>query len=377
MRNPGVPGISAGQREFRNSFGAYLAVESQPVRPWTIDLAARFEVYDDFGSTLNGKLATRYNFIETDQHIVAIRAGASTGFRAPSLHQVWFSSISTQFVDEGDGLLVPRTVLTANNQSDVTQAFGIPELSEETSINVSGGLTATLFKNLTLTSDIYYITIDDRIVLTSRFAGAPYSDVLDQFGVAQAQFFANAVDTETFGVDFVADWAFKVGKAKMGFTGSFNYTQTTVQNINIPQGTADIFAGGDLEAIRDIIFNREERNRLEDALPRIKGSLAYRYNYAPFDFFIRGNFWGPVEYTPINEDNDETFDARVTFDVNLGIMTPWGLKLSLGGTNIFNVFPEEHELDANRFNEQFIYSRRVTQFGMNGGFYYARLDYQF
>ena len=135
---------------------------------------------------------------------LSVRGGASTGFRAPSLQQLWFSNVSTQFIDQGMGL-VATSVLTSNNQSPVTKAFGIPSLHEERSNNASGGITLKSGSNLSFSADGYFIRLKDRIVLTSQFS-APANDIVKDIlspfaGVSAAQFFANAVDTDTKGLD--------------------------------------------------------------------------------------------------------------------------------------------------------------------------------
>src|SRR5207245_2287385 len=113
-----------------------------------------------------GKVAAR---LERSPSI-ALRGAASTGFRAPSLAQVWFNNVSNQFAIDASGNLILNRILTSNNESRVTKAFGIPDLTEETSVNVSAGITARPLANVSLTVDLYRITIDGRIVLTSQFS---------------------------------------------------------------------------------------------------------------------------------------------------------------------------------------------------------------
>ncbi len=366
----------------RNSISAYAGLESQVTDQLLVDVGGRYENYSDFGSTLTGKIAARFEVAPQ----FALRGAVSNGFRAPSLHQTWFNNVSIQFVtDPATGELEPQRVLTANNLDGVTQAFGIPELQEETSVNISAGFTAQPLPNLSVTADFYRITIDDRIVLTSRFEGGTSSvgmqiaSILEPFAaqaVGAAIFFANAVDTETNGVDVVATYGTDVGNGRLTLTGSANLTKTDVERVNTPQALADQFAAGDQEAVRDLIFNREERNRLEDALPRSSGSLQARYRIDRFDLMGRASHYGNVRYRhPANPDNDETFGAKTLFDLELGYDILPGVKIVAGGTNIFNTFPDEHDEDkGNRSSGRFVYSRRVTQFGTNGGFYYGRLQ---
>ena len=155
-----------------------------------------------------------------------------------------------------------------------------------------------------------------------------------------------------------------------------NFTDTEVTAINVPSGLADLAGTG--EDVTSTLFNREERNRLEDALPRTKGSLGARYSQGRFSIGTRASYFGNVEYKPTNSDNDETFDAKVLFDVDLSLELISGATFTIGANNVFDTFPDEHEkgrtVGDNRSNERFIYSRRVTQFGMNGGFYYGKIS---
>lgn len=371
----------------RNSVSGYASLESQLTDRWTLDVAGRFEDYSDFGNRVTGKIATRFELMPD----FALRGAASTGFRAPSLHQSWFNNVSTQFLtDPETGEQVARRVLTANNLSGVARAFGVPSLKEETSINLSGGFTARLLSNLSLTADVYYIEIDDRIVLSSRFAsgdsdfGQQVGDILEPFsalGVSQAQFFANAIDTETFGVDIVASWADQVGAGRLGLTLAANFTSTDVKQVNVPESIAEAFGFDNLEEVAHVLFNREERNRVEDALPRQQVGLTGKYTINRITALARGTFYGDVRYKPDcgfpepdKCPNDEEFGSKVLFDAEFGYELARGFKVSLGAQNLFNTYPDQHEKASNRSTERFIFSRRVTQFGSNGGFYYLRLD---
>ena len=370
---------------YRNSISAYAGLENQVSEMLMVDLGGRFERYSDFGKTSTGKVALRLRLNDE----LALRGTAGNGFRAPSLHQVWFNSVSTQFVaDQQTGELVPREVLTAHNNSAVAKAFGIGPLAAETSVNLSGGITARPLDNLSITADYYRIAIDDRIVLTSRFSAAneAYGAILEPFrgaGVTQAQFFANAVNTSTRGVDLVATWGAGLGAGALTLSAAANLTSTSVEEINIPEELTAAFreANGrapgeeEREVIRSTLFNREERNRFEDALPRTKIGLSARYDLSSLSLLTRATWYGPVEYKPANAAHDETFDGRTILDLDVGRDLLPGVRLSVGANNLLNTFPEEHEKRANIGSRGFVYSRRVTQFGANGGFYYGRLSF--
>jgi iron complex outermembrane recepter protein len=361
----------------RDSIGVYAGIESEPTKGLTVDVGGRFEQYSDFGNSLIGKAAGRLAIVRG----VALRGAVSTGFRAPSLQQLWFSNISTQFIpDPVTGELQPNQVLTSNNASPVTRAFGIPELDEEKSINASGGLTLRPIEGLSVTTDAYFIRLKDRIVLTSQFAttNTIVADILAPFpGVSQAQFFANAVDTNTMGLDVVIDYTFDLQEAgKLALTGSANFTKTEVTDVKLPTSLAQRFEGNS-DQLRTFFFGRLAQNRLEDAVPHQKGSLSARYTLSKLTAQARGSYFGKVYFKQDNPDNDEVFGAKVLVDAEVGYQLTKNLMLAVGGNNIFNTFPDKLKKDANTSFGRFIYSRGVSQIDQNGAFYYARAEVTF
>ena len=223
-------------------------------------------------------------------------------------------------------------------------------------------------------------------MLTSRFSNSNpiVADILSPFeseGVGQAQFFANAVNTSTSGLDMVAALTTLLGPGDLTVTLAGNVTSTEVTDTNIPAAMARIFTGGDLNAVRSTLFNREERNRLEDALPRQKVNLGLRYDLGAVAIAARANYFGPVNYKPTDSANDETFSAKTLLDLSATYNMTQRLELTVGANNALNTFPDKHcnnmaspqNTCSNYSSGRFPYSRRVTQFGMNGGFYYGRL----
>jgi iron complex outermembrane receptor protein len=374
----GFPGFRPANEvnRSRTSMAGYAGVETELTDRFLIDLGGRYESYSDFGNTFTGKIATRYEVVPN----VALRAAASTGFRAPSLHQVWFNNVSTQFVTNPiSGELEPHNVLTGNNQSRVTKAFGVPDLQEERSVNLSAGITARPRDNLSITADAYHITIDDRIVITSQFsavADTVVARILQPFqaqDVTFAQFFTNAVDTRTTGLDLVVTYATGLGPGTLNVTASANLTKTEVRRVNVPQAMADTFRTPSLTSVRDRILNREDRNRLEDALPREKGAISARYASGRLSGLVRATYYGGIVYRGATPTNDEHFGAKTLVDADLAYDVAGGVRLGVGASNLFNTFPDQQKVSGNLNGGRFIYSRRVTQFGMNGGYYYARV----
>jgi iron complex outermembrane recepter protein len=376
------PGFQPGNAvdRTRNNVGVYAGLESEITKGLNLDLGGRYENYSDFGNSFTGKAAARVPLGKA----LAIRAAASTGFRAPSLQQLWFSNTSTLFIPDMTGALVPNQVLTANNFSPVTSnAFGIPKLKQETSQNASAGITFRPFENLSITADGYFIRLKNRITLTNQFtvntsaAGQIVKQILADFpGVTAAQFFANAVDTDTRGADIVGDYAVDTGAGTVILSAALNLTQTEVKAVHRPP-VSDRFASAGQTAFDNLFFDRLAQNRLEDTVPHVKGNAAIRYNYRQLTALLRADYYGQVRYRPVISTDAQTFSPKTLFDADLGYQFTKNLQLSVGADNIFNTFPDKNTKPNNISLGRFIYNRNVTQFGLNGGFYYGKLELTF
>jgi iron complex outermembrane receptor protein len=374
---PGFQPSNAVDRN-RNNVGVYAGFESEIVKGLNVDIGGRYENYSDFGNSVTGKVAVRVPLGSA----IAVRAAASTGFRAPSLQQLWFSNVATLFAaDPVTKMQVANQVLTTNNESPVTHAFGIPNLKEETSNNLSGGVTLRPLDNFSLTADGYYIQIKNRITLTNQFLNTDpnVARLLQPFaGVTRAQFFANAIDTTTQGIDVVADYAANTGAGTVTFSGVANFTKTVVDKVNIPDGLAKAFPGDDTAALNNFFFDRLAKNRLEDSVPHQKGNVSARYNYKWLSTLVRADYYGRVKYkAATGSADDETFSAKVLFDADLGVQFTKNLQLTVGGDNLLDTYPDRNTKPNNLAGGRFIYNRNVTQFGWNGGFYYAKLELTF
>ncbi|MFN3940930.1 MAG: TonB-dependent receptor plug domain-containing protein, partial [Chitinophagales bacterium] len=218
--------------EYRTNIGVYTDFEFNFSDAFSASVAGRFEDYSDFGNTLNGKLAARYAI----NNNFAFRGSVSTGFRAPSLAQIYFSSTYTnvevgQIIDE----------VIADNKSVIARELGIPELKEEVSTNASFGFTAKPISGLTLTVDAYYVAINDRSVLTDGFGTDDdvIGDVLNNLNVGYARFFTNAVDTRTTGLDVVLAYKIYMQENSLTFTYAGNFNNMEIDNIY----TNDLLAG--------------------------------------------------------------------------------------------------------------------------------------
>ena len=387
----------------RSNAAAYLDLEWIFGGKFLVGAAGRFERYSDFGATINGKLSLRYDFSPS----LALRGGVNTGFRAPSLHQLHYSKIDTLSVESNDGSTVLAEVGTFPNNSVIVQALGVPSLKEETSVNFSGGVVARIRQTASFSIDAFRVQVDDRIVLSANFtaddvaSSAPtVAQVMAETRISGAQFFANAAETVTSGVEFsfnsvhgfsnggVFDW---------GVSGSY-FDTTLGGTLRFP---------GSLDSIRDVLFAPADRAIIEDFQPntRLQGTAEYRLGRVRLGgglrYFGSYTLWDSLGL--ISRSQNQTFGGEWLTDVHVAFRLRLGIELMVGAHNLFNVYP-----DSNEFNDLFgtflsgiagppfsnITDRngniipgteshgifpyaRTSPFGINGGYYFARLSFRF
>ncbi len=350
----------------RSSIAAYFDLEADFSETFLASFATRFENYSDFGSTINFKLATRLKASEN----VNIRAALNTGFRAPSLHQLNFNSTSTIFQDG-----IPVEVGTFSNDSRAAKLLGIPELKEETSRSISLGFTAKMpDANLTLTVDGFFVGIDDRVVYTGQFkgpgTGTELDNLLSQANASAAAFFANAIDTESNGLDIVITHKANIGtnaRLKSDLAGTFSKTKR-VGNIKASQVLEDAGLVG-------TYFPEESRIYLEEAVPRSKVNLTNNLTTGKFNVFLRNVWFGEVSEATATVANQQTYSSKVVTDLSLGYQASESLTLTVGANNLLDVYPDR-TIEANRSGGRFDWSRRSQQFGVAGRFLFARLSFK-
>jgi iron complex outermembrane receptor protein len=367
----------------RNSVALYTDLEYDVTEKWLLNGALRFENYSDFGNTTNYKLASRYKLTDN----INLRGAVSTGFRAPSLHQIYFNSTSTLFTNG-----IPSEVGTFSNDSQVAKLLGIPQLKQEESKSASVGFTAKIPEaRLTLTADAYIVRINDRVVLTDQFvANTPELVTLfNQAGATKAGFFANAIDTESKGIDIVISHKASVGN---GLTLKTDLSGT----ISSTKRVGSIHASKILEDAGQInsYYSESSRVYLQEAVPRVKANLTNSLSVNKFDFFLRNVYFGQVTDPNTGDANgDGTVDtaiingktvavehpiwgAKVITDLSVGYKFTENAKIVIGANNLFDVYPDEN-LESLKNANQFTYSRNVSQFGQNGRFLFARLSFSF
>lgn len=360
----------------RQSYAAYAEVDADIGDMFTVQAAGRYEHFSDFGDTVNGKLAGRFEPIKG----IAIRGSVSTGFRAPSLAQQYFSTTSTNNVG---GTLID--IVTVPATSAIGSALGGKPLKAEKALNLSGGIALTPFRGLSITADYYNIRIKDRVTLTDNLTGTAVVNLLTSAGitgVSSARFFVNGVDTRTQGVDVVATYRVPdFGAGKFTLTAGYNYNQTKIiSRANLPS----------LPTV--ILFGRQESFRLTDGQPRTKLNLSVDWDLGIVGATLRTNRYGSVSLANSSPNlaaplgtiaGDYTLTPKWVTDIEVRVHPFKEVTLALGADNVFDVYPDRlptgGATGAPGFtpNSYFIPYSQLSPFGFNGRFVYGRLAFNF
>jgi iron complex outermembrane receptor protein len=356
--------------EGRHNVAAYADLESNVLPALLVSVAGRYENYSDFGSTTNGKIAARLELTEK----LAVRGGASTGFRAPSLHQQYFSSTATNFIGG-----IPFDVRTFPVRSAEAAVLGARALTPEKSKNLSAGVAFEPTRALSLTVDHYRITIDDRIVFSENFTGTAVQQLFQQRGLAGVtggRFFTNAIDTRTTGVDIVTNYGRRFPDGGIvRLTAGYNQSKTKV--------TRASSTPPELATFQEALFGRVERARIEVGQPRDNLLLSGSYDWKQVGLVLRTRRYGEVTSfgTPTNGSLDQTFSARWITDVAGSYTLLRQLRLTLGVDNLADVYPDRNNNPGDYTTNScgnancgiFPYSG-ITPFGFNGRFVYVRMS---
>ncbi len=412
----------------RDVYAGYLDLEYN-IGKLLLGVAGRFESYKEANVTYNGtgfKLTGRYEITKK----MAVRGSVSTGFRAPSLHQRYFQNTSTQFVA---GL--PSNALTANNENTIVRnAFGIDELKPEKSTSFTLGFVVKTDNGFTATIDGYMINIKDRIVLSTQFTrgNSLVAAILTANSVPASinalQFWTNAIDTKTKGVDIVLTKNFQLGKGggRVTLAGNFNDNKVDggIKTNSVIDDAANNPSRTDptknpANDLSIALFDRVQKSRIENAQPRNKVSLAFNYSVKKFDFLVRAVRFGEtvllsnvdpaavngagIYWNDVALGADQTFKAKVTTDLVISYKVCNGVGVSVGANNLFDVYPDQLFIDS-RNDPQAVYANPLqsslgtsktsggyaagrdlsnrgrflfgsNQFGSNGRFLFARANF--
>ena len=331
----------------RYNVAAYLESEIKPLDNWLVALAVRGENFEDFGSTVNYKVATNYGITET----MRLRGSYSSGFRAPTPGQQNTFNVTTEFNFEKNDLVNNGTVPSTNAAAGLV---GGKALDPETSNNFTGGFTVQIL-DVSFTMDFFDIRMKDRLALSQDFAlseGQKQSllaaGVTSAANLQEFRFFTNDFDTTTQGIDAVITAPLLEGN----LIAVYNFTATTVTDHN------------------PVTLDDLRIKELEENLPRHRASLTVVQPVLE-DFGVLGRasyFSGWYD-----SEDDETYTNKVIFDLEATYTADSGLSITLGGNNILNTYPDENPKSGNIGNKY----GQFSPFGFDGAFWYARFGYGF
>ena len=340
----------------RNSYATYLDLEADLSEAFLLSTALRYENYNDFGDTFTWKIASRFKVSDN----FAFRGAVSTGFRAPDMHQIYFNATATQFVQG-----IPTEQGTFANNSRLADLLSIPNLKEETSQNFSLGFTAKLpDAGIKLTVDGYMVNVDDRVVRTRSYSPSTpeQQSIFDAAAAGTARFFTNGIDTESKGLDIVIDHKTSLGDGTLNNTLSGTFSKTKVKNIKEIFGTP--------------ILSDSDVGYIEDAMPRTKFNLTHSYKNGKFNALLRNVYFGSVNDPDFRGSTTPVeYGEKIVTDLTFGYEVTEALKLTVGANNLLDVYPDEVPLEGSQYGDQFIFSRRTSQFGFNGRYVFGRLTF--
>ena len=346
----------------RTAVGAFVDLEANVTEQLLASVAVRAEKYSDFGSSVAGKFASRYDFSKT----FALRGSVQNGFRAPSPQQQNFTTTSTNFING-----VPFEITTFRPTDPVATALGAKPLEAEKSVNLSLGAVVRM-GTVNLTVDAYRIKVENRIVLSENLTQVNVRNFLTAqgfIGVGGGRFFINGVDTTTEGVDVVVAWPYNAGGAgKFDFTVAGNFTKTDVTKVPVTTQLSAL-------APAPILFDRLNVLSLEEGQPKNKINASASWKLGAMGATLRATRYGEVLSPGTIASLDLNLRAQTVIDLEGRYDVTRALKVAIGAENLFDRYPESQPVTLNTTgNAPF---PNYAPFGRGGRFVYARASYAF
>lgn len=343
----------------RDNFGLYAELSATVVPQLSFDFAARAEKYSDFGDNLSGKLSLRYELTDN----LALRGSVSTGFRAPSLQQQYFTS--TASVVSG-GVVVETGTFPAS--SAVARTLGAPALEAEESTNYAAGLVYRKGR-FELTVDAYRINIDNRIVLTENLSGTTeITNLLKPYGVTAARFFTNGVDSETTGIDLVANYRLPTDDyGRFNFNFAWNSGNTEITRLP---------GANTVSSLQNppVLFARIRQYILTNSTPENKGSATVDWSGGKWAVNGRATYYGDVIDAAAIFPNDIHTGEKTLLDLSASYKLTDKTSLTFGADNVFDVYPDKTIASLQGSQGALAFSR-FSPFGFNGRYLYARITH--
>ncbi|MCP1197752.1 TonB-dependent receptor [Acetobacter senegalensis] len=369
---PGLTPQSAGNWS-RDVWAGYVDVLISPIDRLDLDFAGRFEHYTDFGNSESGKISARYEFSQR----IAFRSTISNGFRAPTLAEQHFSSLSVTPTGAAGSLAVA---------SDAARLLGASPLKPERSTNVSGGIVFEPLPRLHVTADAYQINIRDRIVGGGNYSGAVAEQAISLTGIdlppdldprnVSANYFSNGASTRTQGVDINIDYMTRFGRfGKVGWSAGIDLNRTRLHHLSNDTNNQPL-------------LNAQAIGWLTTSVPRSKIILNARWTVDEWDVNLRqtryGQTTGNMTYQiaapadiRYSIEQFAAFENKPRWMTDLEVTRHFlshRLHVTLGVNNLFNVRPRKLPLIL-RYNGNSIYDTSSSGIPISGSYYYGRIGF--
>ena len=342
----------------QRSFAIYAGAETDITDTFSVGAMGRFEKYNSFGSAFVGKGNFRWELND----MFAVRGTAGTGFHAPSPGQNNVQILTTKFVN-GDQVQAGTYPVT----SAIAQFYGARSLRPERSTNFGLGFVVTPNDAFNLTVDVYSIKVTNSIGITQDFtvtaANLAALPALSAVGVGGAvNYFTNAFDTRTRGVDLVGTWKGDVVGGLLNLTLAYSYNKSTV-----PRRDAAIISDAQVATIGALA-------------PNHRANFTATWRKDDLAITLREAYYG--EWQNVIDFPGQTFGAKFTTDIDVSYTFAEHYTLSVGASNLFNTYPDRIRSNPSvgnplyvltgGLNDGSIYPSSGGPFGINGGVWYAR-----
>lgn len=366
-QSPGASGYGGTSPTSANvttqtSYGVYVGAEADITEALSMGVTGRYEDYDTFGDTFVGKVNALYRVSEA----FSVRGTIGTGFHAPSPGQSATEILTTAFSPGGDQVQTGTYPVF----SPIAQYFGAGTLTPEESVNYGAGFILEPTDALTLTVDAYLIEVTDRISITSPFTVVA-ADIVAQPALAAVgvdgavQYFTNGFDTETRGIDAVASYRTELLANPLSLTLAYSFNESEVTDFD------------------PIAIDTGRITDIENLTPKHRAILSANWQVGGFTINGRANYYS--SWLSAQDYPGQEFGAKVTADLDVSYTIDDRYTVTVGATNLFDEYPDKiqgtsanpiYELTGGTADGQ-IYPRSGGPFGMNGGFWFARIGVKY
>ena len=317
----------------RYNIGGYFSLDYDVSDAFLLSGTIRTENYSDFGNAFVYKFSSRYKVSDA----FTLRGSISSGFRAPTLHQIYTQKAQYSFIP-GQGIQVGGLI---NNVSTQAKLLGIPQLDAETSNNFTVGFGGKISNKFSYTLDYYNIAVKDRIVLSTEIGpttagNTPLDDILSSNNLSDVSFFVNAIDTKTSGVDVVLSYKdIELGAGNLDFNLSGNYT---IQN----ERDGAIKNPDLVEQAGQSVVNDTQEALFFTSRPKTKWILGANYDINKFGFSLNNTYFGKTTFQQqgMSADLFTEFTPKIVTDLGINFNATEKFTIALNINNLLNVLPE-------------------------------------